>query len=249
MNLISDKSKYVFTNATLYATNGESQLSSLDKNQLIGSYEYTKKLIDILKPKRIICLGGKNCIDKLFKQEFKDNLIIYTGKNKNLYSNIAYLKYNEIPVYGINHTSALHSYQEMEILGRFLGLSFKMETIRKDELNVQNKNIVESYMRYVDEKADRNLAEQYRWRYILKEVVNYCIYELNLQECDHKSDWYTFFIDEERLQVIRINTLVGTKDVRLLSNGKILSAYKIVITNNTEEIIEGIKVAINKMCL
>lgn len=63
------------------------------------------------------------------------------------------------------------------------------------------------------------------------------------------TDWYTFFIDEERLQVIRINTLVGTKDVRLLSNGKILSAYKIVITNNTEEIIEGIKVAIKKMCL
>lgn len=64
-NLIDDEKTFVFTNATFFSTHDEKGLNGNVKEAQKESIKYTKKLIEIIRPKHIICLGGKNCTDLL----------------------------------------------------------------------------------------------------------------------------------------------------------------------------------------
>lgn len=112
-SMLDNESQFVFTNATFFSTHDENDLVGKEiKSAQLESIQYTKKLIEKIHPKHIICLGGKNCTDLIVEN------------TKPLLSDLVKLDYGvigDIPVYGINHTSSFWSSEEMELVGKAAG--------------------------------------------------------------------------------------------------------------------------------
>ena len=90
-DLLDDENRFVLTNATFFSTHRETGLDGEVKEAQQASIEYTKRLIGIIHPKHIICLGGKNCM----------NLLL--NSTASLLGDVVKLEYGEIngiPVYG-----------------------------------------------------------------------------------------------------------------------------------------------------
>lgn len=113
--LLDDKRKYVWTNLTFFSTPKANEIPS-NAWDLISQ---TRVLINILKPKRILCLGV-NVINYLTLHDTTKTLI-----PKELVSGI----YDGIPICGIPHTSKWYSNEEMNMIGSCLGYLFHAENI------------------------------------------------------------------------------------------------------------------------
>ena len=118
-DLMKDEIRFVLTNATFFSTHKETGLNGLKaKEAQKASIEYTKRLIDIIRPKHIICLGGKNCMKLLL------------DSTNPLLGDVVKLDYGEIdsiPTYGIEHTSSSWSTEQMDLVGKALGRAFKLD--------------------------------------------------------------------------------------------------------------------------
>ena len=122
-DLLDDESRFVLTNATFFSTHRETDLNEKIKEAQQASIEYTKRLIDIIHPKHIICLGGRNCMNLLL-----DSTTPLLGD----FVRLEYGVLNGIPTYGINHTSWFWPAEQMELVGKVLVRAFKSDGIPVD---------------------------------------------------------------------------------------------------------------------
>ncbi len=111
-DILQDKSRFVFSNLTLFATKKEKDLPNI----LNECTPKTIELIEILQPRHILCLGDERCIKPL-KKEGK-----FETKHLLPYNLLSFGKYNGISVYSIRHTASRPAYtiEEMNLIGKCL---------------------------------------------------------------------------------------------------------------------------------
>lgn len=187
--LIDDERTFVFTNATFFSTHDENGLNGRVKEAQNDSIEYTKKLIEIIQPKHIICFGGKNCMNLLVRH------------TQPLLSNTAKLEYGvigNIPVYGINHTSSFWSTEEMELVGKALGKAFAIDSkpIDLDAWEISMREPIKIFIQKRNDREEIKLETYFQWQYIYTSLCNYCKYTLHLEESEKNKDWTRFFIKD-----------------------------------------------------
>lgn len=175
-DFLNDESCFVLTNATFFSTHKEIGLNGLKvKDAQKASIEYTKRLIDNIRPKHIICLGGKNCM----------NLLL--DSTSPLLGDVVKLEYgviNGIPAYGIDHTSSFcWSTEQMELVGKALGRAFKLdnEPIDYREFYAKSKDILESFKKKRNDSDEIKQESALRWEYIYACLCNYCKHSLGLE--------------------------------------------------------------------
>ncbi len=115
-DILQDKSRFVFSNLTLFATKKAKDLPNI----LNECTPKTIELIEILQPKHILCLGGAGCIDPL-KKEGK-----FETKQLLPFNLLSFGKFNSISVYSIRHTASRPAYtiEEMNLIGKCLKYLF-----------------------------------------------------------------------------------------------------------------------------
>ena len=107
-----DRKAFVLTNIFFCSTKKESGISMKDYNNL---KKHTFKLIDLLKPKCIICLGQK-VMDRVIINYLKrnDNSCQITGLP------IRYKVINGMKVFGFHHPAYYYSNEEKQLVGHIL---------------------------------------------------------------------------------------------------------------------------------
>ena len=133
VSLLDDEHRFVFTNMILFNT---SKAKGLPKVAFEKCPQSTIELIKLLQPRRILCLGRKDCFQLLCK---------HTGvlPTELIPSELSYGRWNNIPVYGIPHTSKRYSYEEMNLIGKGLGYMFEHEGEMFTSDNIQKRFITE----------------------------------------------------------------------------------------------------------
>jgi hypothetical protein len=188
--LLDSESSFVFTNATFFSTHDEKGLAGENiKSAQLKSVKIYQGLDKEDSSRHIICLGGKNCTD----------LIVEI--NKPLLSELVKLdfgKIDDIPVYGINHTSSFWSSEEMELIGKSLGLAFSIDQDDIDVTDFEKKMIV-AIDRFQKRRNDRDnikLEGRLRWQYIYACLNNFCEYQLHLEKAEYEHEWTRSFIKD-----------------------------------------------------
>ena len=177
--LIEDETRFVFTNVYHFGTLKAKQLSLELKNNK-DIVNLTLNLIkDVLKPKRVLCLGKQDCFDKLHI-ECQD---LIAGE-------LTYGTLNEIPIYGIPHTSSFYTNEESEMIGKVLSALFtgkvkhdKKEIAEcfKDEIkafeerkeqikpdNISKFMIAEAFRKFSQLKAHERMKD---WYYLTNNII------------------------------------------------------------------------------
>ncbi len=116
-DILQDTSRFVWSNLTLFATKKEKDLPKL----LTECTQKTIELIDILRPRHILCLGGEGCIKPL-KTEAK-----FETKELLPFNLLSFGKYNGILIYSIRHTASRPAFtiEEMNLIGKCLKYFFE----------------------------------------------------------------------------------------------------------------------------
>lgn len=111
-NPLDDESKFVLSNISFFNTPKANQLSN---ELLLKSIPYSIELINIIKPKHIVFLSGKNTLRKLYatSRVSKAFLLEYHEVCNGIYEGI----FDGIPCLGVPHPSAhLTSYERMRVI-------------------------------------------------------------------------------------------------------------------------------------
>lgn len=175
--LIEDKTRFVFTNVYHFGTLKAVHLSSELKNNE-NIVNLTINLIkDVLKPKRVLCLGKHDCFDKL---HIKCQDLI-AGE-------LTYGKLNEIPVYGIPHTSSFYTNEESEMIGKVLSALFT------GKIEPDKEKIAECFKDEI--KAFEERKEQIKPDNISKFMIAEAFRKFSqLKEHERMKDWYNLTND------------------------------------------------------
>lgn len=195
-DFLNEESRFVLTNATFFSTHNETGLNGLKvKETQKASIEYTKRLIDIIRPEHIICLGGKNCMNLLL-----DN-------TKPLLGDVVKLEYrviNGIPTYGFNHTSSCWSTEQIQLVGEALGRAFKLdnEPINCREFYDESRDILDSFMKKRNMKKSNvhdeiKLETSLRCEYVYACLCNYYKYNIGLEIYEKKDNLERFSIADQ----------------------------------------------------
>ena len=164
--LLENEDDFVFSNIYHFDTPKANQLLTKIKND----YEYielTKKLIQILTPTMVICLGKDDCMLKL----------INTPKPLIDNSELLYGEINSTPVYGIPHTSKYYTNEESTMLGIVLASLYKQEVLpEKSEIFNKFKDVICAFKERAKQiKPDNilnSMIEDSFKRYVRKDTID-----------------------------------------------------------------------------
>lgn len=170
--LLKNEEDFVFSNIYHFDTPKADQLLTKIKND----YEYielTKMLIQKLTPTMAICLGKDDCMLKLINSPMS---LIDDGE-------LLYGEINNIPVYGIPHTSKYYTNEESTMLGKVLASLYKKEVApEKDIIKKTFKAEITAFETRRDEikpeKIFNSMIEYFFKKYVKKEAWN------------KEKDWY-----------------------------------------------------------
>lgn len=125
-DILKNEEEFVFSNIFHFDTYKANDLSNKIKNnpELV---KLSEKLIKTLTPKMVICLGIKDCMAKLIKSPQQ----LINGE-------LSYGTIDEIPVYGIPHTSKYYTNEETLMLGKVLA-SLYNENVNPIESEISNQ--------------------------------------------------------------------------------------------------------------
>lgn len=125
--MLENDEDFVFSNIYHFDTPKADQLLTKIKND--NEYiELTKELIQKLTPTMVICLGKGDCMMKLINSP---KTLIDDGE-------LLYGEINNIPIYGIPHTSKYYTNEESTMLGIVLASLYKQEVL-PEKLEISNK--------------------------------------------------------------------------------------------------------------
>ncbi len=230
---VDNESSFVLTNATFFSTHDEKGLAEIKKAQE-DSVKYTKELIEIVQPKHIICLGGKNCMNLLMEDTHP------------LLSNIVKLDYGtigDIPTYGVKHTSCFWTSEEKELVGQALGLAFEMDAspLEYKVFEKKVKPYMDTFKQKRNDKENIKLECSLRWSYAYRCLCNYCEYQLGLEiveEAKNKT-WTRFYIKNQNGENILILSVINQSTdksiaVRFLDNHRGDTEEILAVLQNTD---------------
>ena len=208
-NLVDNEGAFVFTNATFFSTPNESGLNGIANTAQLDSIVYTKKLIEIIQPKHIICLGGKNCTD------------LIVDNTQPLLSNIVKLEYGvigNIPVYGINHTSSYWSIEEMELVSKALDTAFSIDSAPIEPISWEKFMMphISTFCQKRNDREEVKLETHFRWQYVYTSLCNYAKYTLHLEVKEKNINWTRFVFkdsDGKDWLIIALINQVGDKSI------------------------------------
>ncbi len=143
-NAIDNETSYVYTNVYLGSTKKECGIAMADYNKLKA---YTFMLIDILKPKNIICLGQKP-MDSLLLHYL--NIIDKRCRVGEL--PIRYKIINNMKVYGFHHPSYYYTNEEKQLVGHFLGFYSEHEKSEANPLPAELEKYATEYINRIRKK-------------------------------------------------------------------------------------------------
>lgn len=242
-DLLNDESRFVLTNATFFSTPKETGLDDLKvKEAQKVSIEYTKKLIDIIRPKHIICLGGKNCMNLLLDSTTR------------LLGDVVKLDYgviNGIPVYGIEHTSSFWAREQMELVGKALERAFEQDHVPIDygEFYNQSKDIIESFIKKRNDRDEIEHETALRWEYIYASLCNYCKFNIGLEVYEKKENIERFSIADQQGNPVLLITISNQSEkqigVRSLKNNHPKDEFFDAISSALMDIDKSFKPMIN----
>lgn len=242
-DLMKDEIRFVLTNATFFSTHKETGLNGLKvKEAQNASIEYTKRLIDIIRPKHIICLGGKNCMKLLL------------DSTNPLLGDVVKLDYgviNIIPTYGIEHTSSSWSIEQMELVGKALGRAFKLdnEPIDYREFYAKSKDILESFIKKRNDRDEIKHEITLRWEYIYANLCNYCKFNIGLEVYEKKENIERFSIADQQGNPVLLITISNQSEkqigVRSLKNNQPKDEFFDAISSALMDIDKSFKPMIN----
>ena len=106
--VLNDESRYVYTELVLFNTKKAEYIPT----QAYSLVPHTIELIDILKPKQILCVGAATCLPAL-----KPYITGLTQVAKNVKGG----ELNGIPLFAIPHTASVYTRELLEIAGKTLG--------------------------------------------------------------------------------------------------------------------------------
>ncbi|MDI9868234.1 hypothetical protein [Flectobacillus roseus] len=179
-SIIQDKSKFVLSNLTLFSSVQAKDLPKLPSECI----QKTIELINILQPKKILCLGISDCIEPLKKEgKFTTEMLL----PNNL---LSFGKYQHIPIYSIKHPASRYNNEEMNLVGKCLKYLFdnpnntdvrvQIEKIFSGEIEaVKNRKVTESVDKEirieVKEKIHERLEKEGFINYEVKNLERYSI--------------------------------------------------------------------------
>lgn len=133
--LLENEEDFVFSNIYHFDTPKANQLLTKIKNDF-EYIELTKELIQKLTPSMVICLGKDDCMLKLINSPMS---LIDDGE-------LLYGEINNIPVYGIPHTSKYYTNEESTMLGKVLASLYKKEILpEKSEISNRFKDVIKAF--------------------------------------------------------------------------------------------------------
>ena len=118
-HLLDDESRFVFSNVYHCDTLKAVGLSKNLKDERF--VEFTLELIKILHPARVLCLGKNDCWQALEKASRMKTTELIKGE-------LNYATIDEIPIYGIKHTSSFYTNEESAMIGKVLAVLFNGQT-------------------------------------------------------------------------------------------------------------------------
>lgn len=148
IHLINDDDSFVYSNIYCGSTKNAYGLP-VEKFSM-----HCKKLIDILKPKRIICFGLV-VMDELLKLYDEDRDCNVADLP------IRYKKFNNnMKVYGFHHPASRYTTEEKELVGKFLEYYDKNDLPKVDHKNpLPSKELIDLAEKYRKHKAKKNTPE------------------------------------------------------------------------------------------
>lgn len=219
--VLSDERRFVFTNATFFTTENETGLESAQvKEAQKESVKYTIELAKIIKPKRIICLGGKNCADiiGLNPVTIIKDVNVPIGYENTFFG---------IPTYCIKHTSgARWASEEYELVRNTLNMCFEQDDspIDFETIGISLIGDIEKYKTRVQERSDRKGEEELRLKYVLLSLSNCCEFDADLPLYETNVSWNRFIIPNTEYQL----RVVAQKDMS--------KQYVAIYSNNKEKL-------------
>ncbi len=135
-DILENEEEFVFSNIFHFDTHKAKDLSNKIKNnpELV---ELSEELIKKLTPKMVICLGMKDCMAKIIKSPQQ----LINGE-------LSYGTIDEIPVYGIPHTSKYYTNEECMMIGRVLASLYKGEVKpEKSEISNRFKEVIDAFLK------------------------------------------------------------------------------------------------------
>jgi hypothetical protein len=163
-HMLQDDYSYLYMNVLYFNTNKIADFNKFDKqgNVFRESVNLTAEFIQLLKPKRILCLSIEQCFNRL-KNNFTDCQILTP-------SFLETGQWGNIPVYGIRHTSLPN---EGEILaGKGLKYLFdkdRQQIVTTDEFQQVFAKEIELLKQY---KPSFNKEEKIRIASLTKDLLN-----------------------------------------------------------------------------
>ncbi len=196
--ILNDEGKYAWSNIIFLNTPKE---KNIERELYRECPKQTLKLIEILKPKRILCLSIRSCFDVL-KNEIKDHEVVidsYLEKGKLL----------NIPIYGIRHTSYGNAGEW--VVSKCLIYLFDREPqsiISKDEIC----QIFADEIQKIKEKKSNPSKDQ------KEKIVELCVEELKKKWRLHDEKNNRFSIADDRLSLTITSSDAGYIAIRYLED-------------------------------
>lgn len=153
-NILDDDSQYILSNASFFNTKKAGDIS----NELLRkSLPMTIELINITKPKRIICLSGKDCFARIKAAIPSSESFEY----EELFHSIFIGNLNGIPCYAIPHPSAYLSDEHRTLIKNCLSCLFKYEQTSPDRVIIE-KALSGHLNKMTNISTTRNLCKYYK---------------------------------------------------------------------------------------
>ena len=179
--LLDNESRFVFSNVYHCDTPKAKDLSKdITDEQLVN---LTIELIKTLCPSRVLCLGKNDCWEALEKASNMKTTELIKGE-------LNYSIINEIPIYGIKHTSSFYTNEESAMIGKVLAALFngkvehdaekiakqfkdeiKAFEDRRDQLkpdNIRNYMVESAFDKY---SHLQKWAKDNRWYYVTDDII------------------------------------------------------------------------------
>lgn len=164
--LLENEEDFVFSNIYHFDTPKADQLLTKIKNDY-DYIELTKELIQKLTPSMVICLGKDDCMLKLINSP---KSLIDDGE-------LLHGEINNIPVYGIPHTSKYYTNEECTMLGKVLASLYQQEVMpEKSEISNKFKDVIHAFEERKKQINPDNILnsmiEDSFKRYVRKETID-----------------------------------------------------------------------------
>ncbi|WP_294480759.1 hypothetical protein [uncultured Bacteroides sp.] len=177
-NPLDDESKFVLSNISFFNTPKANQLSN---ELLLKSIPYSIELINIIKPKRIVFLSGKNTLGKLYaiSRVSKDFLLEFHEVCNGIYEGI----FEGIPCLGVPHPSAhLTSYDRMRVtlsIADFMNnddvkTEYNMaefETIKNHTISFSKDVVLRTVSAKLNDSFEMSECKEKLYRFYLNDII------------------------------------------------------------------------------